>query len=248
MFRQIETEILGEFRYVVLMPSDVIHPALAGGVAVTIGGQELVLLPGGGAWLPGPNLLLVADLHLGKAATFRAHSIGVPTGPDQSTLDALASMIDRTGAAEVMFLGDLFHAKSSLAASTIGPWEAFLANHTAVAFTLVEGNHDRSVGRLPRRWGVDLVTGHLNVGEITLCHEPVMPWEPSRLLIGGHLHPGHEVVAGGQRSGKLPCFWHSRGCLVLPAVGRFTGTARVRVRRGDRVWLCVEDRVIEVSV
>jgi uncharacterized protein len=44
---------------------------------------DIVLLPGRAAWMPATRTLLVADLHLGKAATFRHAGIPVPEGSAQ---------------------------------------------------------------------------------------------------------------------------------------------------------------------
>jgi len=56
--------------------------------------------------------LLVADLHLGKAATFRSQGIPVPEGSAQKDLARLALLVAATRARRLIVLGDLFHAKS----------------------------------------------------------------------------------------------------------------------------------------
>ncbi|NBP80976.1 hypothetical protein EBU58_09735, partial [bacterium] len=47
------------------------------------------LLPGRGAWLPTSRTLLVADLHLGKAASFRHAGLPVPEGSSGGDLQRL---------------------------------------------------------------------------------------------------------------------------------------------------------------
>ena len=59
---------------------------------------EIVLLPGRAAVLPASATLLVADLHLGKAATFRKAGIPVPEGSAQRDLARLADGPRRLGA------------------------------------------------------------------------------------------------------------------------------------------------------
>jgi metallophosphoesterase superfamily enzyme len=50
---------------------------------------DILLLPGRAAFLPASATLLVADLHLGKAATFRQAGIPVPEGSAQADLARL---------------------------------------------------------------------------------------------------------------------------------------------------------------
>ena len=73
---------------------------------------EIVLLPGSAAVLPASATLLVADLHLGKAATFRKAGIPVPEGSAQRDLARLADLVVRHAVRRLLVLGDLFHARS----------------------------------------------------------------------------------------------------------------------------------------
>jgi uncharacterized protein len=54
----------------------------------------LKLLTERAVWAPGAKTLFVADLHLGKAATFRARGAPAPTGVSEETLRRLAELID----------------------------------------------------------------------------------------------------------------------------------------------------------
>jgi uncharacterized protein len=54
----------------------------------------LNLLPERAAFAPAAKTLFVADLHLGKAATFRAFGAPAPTGVSEETLRRLADLID----------------------------------------------------------------------------------------------------------------------------------------------------------
>ena len=59
-------------------------------------GRCLHLLPERAAWLPDAGLLLVADVHFGKAASFRRLGVPVPrgtTGANLARLDALLSRL-----------------------------------------------------------------------------------------------------------------------------------------------------------
>jgi hypothetical protein len=56
--------------------------SLTGGMRIEQAGIELVLLPERVLWIPAFDTVLVADLHWGKAAAFRAAHVPVPVGPN----------------------------------------------------------------------------------------------------------------------------------------------------------------------
>ena len=61
-------------------------------------GIRVELLPGRAAMLPVSRSLLVADLHLGKAATFRKAGLPVPEGSAQRDLARLRGLVEATAA------------------------------------------------------------------------------------------------------------------------------------------------------
>ncbi|MEM9369113.1 MAG: ligase-associated DNA damage response endonuclease PdeM [Planctomycetota bacterium] len=213
------------------------------------------LLSAGAVFWSDQNAVVVADLHLGKDATFRSASIGVPVGSTQRTLDRLAETLEQTGATKLFILGDLFHARSSLRSETIGPWERFLVEHSEINRLLVMGNHDQHVGRLPDRWGLKVQPAEAYVNDVHLVHAPDDA-ERARsesngksLSLCGHIHPAFRMTARHETLGKLPCFWwrNSKQQLILPAFGDFTGTHAIRCEVGDQVWVMADDELIAVG-
>jgi len=196
-----------------------------------------------------PKVLFVADLHLGKEATFCREGIAVPRGASERTLKVIAQMLQQTAASQLMILGDLFHAKSSLAADMRDLFESFLLRMTGVHVTLVKGNHDRAVGELPTQWPMTIVESPYLFGGIELSHFPDQATPECELRIAGHVHPAVRLRGGGQAEGKLACFHYDakHRCLTLPAVGEFTGTKQIRPVGQDRVWVVSEDEVIEID-
>ena len=59
------------------------------------GPEQLRLLPQRAVWLEGSRTLLLADLHLGKAETFQAHGIPLPSDGDAGTLNTLLTLATR---------------------------------------------------------------------------------------------------------------------------------------------------------
>jgi len=212
---------------------------------------EIVLLPGRAAYLPATATLLVADLHLGKAATFRSQGIPVPEGSAQKDLVRLALLVAATRARRLVVLGDLFHARSGCTAEVFAEFTAARGRFAATEVLLVAGNHDRAVGRLPAGLGIDAVLRTHDEPPFHFVHEPGTPLpEPDRdepFTIAGHLHP---VVPLASPSGDRltdRCFLAEPGLLVMPAFGSFTGGHRVTPTDRSRVWIARDDGVADVT-
>lgn len=217
------------------------------GPEVVIRGHTFRLLDPGGLYWPNRDALLVADLHLGKEATFQRNGIAVPRGSTEETLRQLSGLLEVTRASKAYLLGDLFHDHASLTPDVIGLVRGTLERHARTEVIWIGGNHDRRLGRVWDELPVRFAGESERVGPVELSHfpSPVEASEESdRLRIAGHLHPSVRLPRRYDIGGVFRCFWYSGGCLVLPALGRFTGTHPVRPRRNDRVWMLVEGRVV----
>ena len=118
---------------------------------------DIVLVPGRAAYLPATATLLVADLHLGKEATFRHRGIPVPDGAATKDLARLAMLVAKTRARRLLILGDLFHARSGCTDRVFAEFATSREQFSRTEVLLVAGNHDRSIGRLPMGIGIDSV-------------------------------------------------------------------------------------------
>jgi DNA ligase-associated metallophosphoesterase len=212
---------------------------------------EIVLLPGRAAYLPATGTLLVADLHLGKAATFRSRGIPVPEGSAQKDLARLALLVAATRARRLLVLGDLFHAKSGCTTEVFAEFSAARDRFAATEVLLVAGNHDRAVGRLPAGLGIDSVLRTHDEPPFHFVHEPGTPLpEPDRdepFTIAGHLHPVIPLVSPSGDRLTDRCFVAEPGLLVMPAFGSFTGGHRVTPTDRARIWIARDDGVADVT-
>jgi uncharacterized protein len=218
-------------------------------------GLSICLHPSGAAFLPDHGALLVADVHLGKAASFRRLGVPVPAGSTATTLEALGDAFASLGATPVqhlVFLGDLLHAArgrspelSTVVEQALTTWRMRLPG---LRVHLVRGNHDRAAGDPPPEWGIELQTEPWLMGSWALCHEP----QPvaGAYTLAGHLHPCVGLKGGARERLRLPCFWfgdpahHAVG--VLPAFGDFTGMHPIQRRMRDRVWAVADQAVREL--
>lgn len=214
-------------------------------IDITWNGIDLLLDADRAIVLREARALLVADVHLGKAATFRAHACPVPEAVTDADLDRLSALVERHDPACIYVLGDLFHAPQSLGAGALQPFRTWRAGHD-LPLTLVRGNHDRRAGDAPADLSIRTVNGPTGLSGLDLVHEP--PASPARPTLAGHVHPGVSLRARFPRGGlRAPCFHFSAAVGVLPAFSRFTGAESVRARSGDRIFAVGEGAVIEVS-
>jgi DNA ligase-associated metallophosphoesterase len=214
-------------------------------VDCSVAGEKLVLLPERAVFWPARKALFVADFHLGKAASFRAAGIALPSGTTTENVERLGRAIDKTGASSVVFLGDFLHSAQGRAASTFGRFAAWREARSKVDLTIVRGNHDKKAGDPPSEWGVRCIEAGEPLGPFVLNHEPGA--SRGGYALAGHIHPAVRLSACGEKALRLPCFWFGARYGVLPAFGAFTGNAEVSPRRGDQVFVIAEDEVLQVA-
>ncbi|MGD9790853.1 MAG: ligase-associated DNA damage response endonuclease PdeM [Phycisphaerales bacterium] len=199
------------------------------------------LLAGRAVYWEARRTLIVADVHLGKCATFRSMGVAVPEllGED---LTRLSTLVARHRAERLLVLGDLLHASLGLTEHVIERvrlWRDALGAEVEV----VPGNHDRALERVAGVWGMR-VLDDVHVEEpFVFRHDPAP--DDRGYVLCGHVHPAVSLSSGSDRM-KLACYWLGERVGVLPAFSRFTSGASVRRGVGDRVFAIVEDRVIEV--
>src|SRR5581483_4670609 len=127
---------------------------IPGSHAITFANQHLCLLPDRAIFWPARQTLLLADVHLGKTASFRTLGIPVPEGSTRKDLSRITHLIEQTRAARVIILGDLIHARHGRHPEIVDTLVAWRESHSSVRMTLVRGNHDRASGRIPREWNI----------------------------------------------------------------------------------------------
>lgn len=220
-------------------------PARTRDAVAEIAGERLVLLPERAAYWERTRTLLVADTHLGKAATFRAAGIPVPRGTTTASLDRLDAALARTNAARIVFLGDFLHAREGREAETtrvVGEWRS---RNASIEMLLVRGNHDVRAGDPGPEIDIACVDGPVVESPFVYTHKPAT--SDDGYVLSGHVHPGARLTGRGRERAWLPCFWFGQQTAVLPAFGEFTGLGDIDVVPGDGVWVIVDGAVIDVA-
>ncbi len=210
---------------------------------IELAGQSLVLLPQHALWWPAQRTLWIADLHLGKAATYRKLGQPVPSGTTQQNLQRLTELIERHAAQRVVFLGDFLHAAQAQTNTLLQALQQWRRQHATLHAVLVRGNHDSRAGDPPTALGIEVVNEPWLLGPFAACHHPQQ--HASHFVLAGHLHPVALLQGTGRDRLRLPCFTVDAHTMVLPAFGEFTGgytvhqdsKKRLYPIGGDKVWL-----------
>ena len=210
-------------------------------VTLQIGGHTLLLLPEKAIFLPEFETLLVADVHIGKATSFRRLGVPVPHGTTDETLAVLSRLVRRLDAKRIVFLGDFLHARGGRSVDAFTSIAQWRASHATIDMQIVRGNHDRRAGDPPREVGIACVDGPVLDGRFALTHHPV--GVSGSYALAGHIHPCAVLTGPARQRERLPCFWFGRDVGVLPAFGEFTGCAEVNAQAGDQVWVVADETV-----
>lgn len=195
---------------------------MTGALPITLAGEAVVLLPERALWWPRERALFVADVHLGKAASFRALGQPVPAGTTRDNLDRLSGLVNALGARSLVVLGDFLHAATAQQAQVIDPVLAWRERHAALRCLLVRGNHDSHAGDPPAALRFDIVNEPFRVGPFAACHHPQQV--AGAMVLAGHLHPAVQLRGRGLDRLRLACFCEGENWLILPAFGAFTGS------------------------
>ncbi len=215
---------------------------------IELAGETLTLLPERALFLPSRGTLLVADLHLGKAETYRSLGVPMPEGIAEESLERLERAVRRTEPTEIVVLGDLVHCEEGMEDPVLEVCEHW-RRRVPITMSLIGGNHDAGVS-IPRNWRIEIDGDARRLGPFQLRHEPLPAEEDvgegDPVVIAGHLHP---VLSAGEGARRVlaHAFVVDPTQVILPAFTPFARGARVRPDpdRGRRIFAIAEGQVVE---
>jgi uncharacterized protein len=215
---------------------------------INLAGCAMDLLPSGAMYLIDSGSLLIADLHLGKASSFRQLGVPVPHGTTQDNLTALSADLHITQAQQLIFLGDFLHARAAHTPALHEALASWRQMHAQLPMRLIRGNHDSGAGDPPSALDIEVVNEPYLQGAFALCHHPQAV--AGHYSLAGHWHPCITLHGKARERLRLPCFWlgdeaaHPVG--ILPAYGDFTGMHPIERRDSDAVYAVAGDVVRKV--
>ena len=192
------------------------------------------------------SCLLVADLHLGKAAHFRKAGIPVPSSVSDANWDRFIHLLLEFKPKRVLLLGDLFHSHLN---PVCNEFVDLIRQFHAISFELIVGNHDILPEQFYLNSQLILHDPFLEMAPFIFSHHPMEAWEiPENYYnIAGHIHPSVRLRGGARQRLRFPCFYFGKRQSIFPAFGLFTGMATILPEKGDKVYVVVEDTVMKVS-
>lgn len=206
-------------------------------MVANIGEEQLHLLGDKGLFWPIESMLIVADVHLGKAGHFRKQGIALPSKLDVD-IAKLDRLIEKKDPEQVVFLGDLFHSELNHEWKKL---DYLIESYPNVNFTLVEGNHDILESDHYKRSGLGVVP-ELVIRKLSFTHEPSE--ESRQFNIHGHIHPGVRLSGKARQSLKVPCFHITNTYMTIPAFGSLTGVFAIKPSRASKVVGVVDDKLM----
>lgn len=207
---------------------------------ITIDTNKFRLHPSGAIYWEEKQMLLIADVHLGKVSHFRKHGAPVPSNAAFQNLEKLTEISNFFHPETICFLGDLFHSKLNEEWQDFEKW----VEYTKAEVILISGNHDIIPQYLYENLGVKVYDELLLEG-FHLTHHPTEI--KGTFNFSGHVHPGIRMRGVGKQYLRFACFYKTINSLILPAFGNFTGKHILKPSEMDEVFAIVEGEVICVS-
>ena len=181
-------------------------------------------------YLPAAETLVLADLHLGRAAV---SNVSVPLGESTDLLDRLAALRARFDPATVVFAGDLLHSFSTVpdgVAETVAELHDRCVDD-GIEVIAIEGNHDRLLEGV---WPAGVESAVTLDDGTVVCHGHEVPERSGDRYLIGHDHPAITIEGV-----KRPCLcvdptgYRGSELVVLPAFTRLAGGVELNSLRAN---------------
>lgn len=213
------------------------------GLQISLLHQALELLKEKALWIEKHKILLIADIHLGKAAHFRKAGLPIPEEVHAQDFLHLKQLIATLNPEKIYFLGDLFHSSWNQQWEV---FESFLSKNPSISFHLIRGNHDIMREKIYLRSLLKIHDSPLKIDNLLLSHEPLDVIPEGYLNICGHIHPGIAIRTTTKQKIRIPVFYFSKNTLILPSFGNFTGKFMIQPKAEDLVWGVSENLVFPI--
>lgn len=182
--------------------------------------EKMELLPDKAVFWIEPKILLVADLHLGKAAAFRKVGIPIPEGDMERDLERLGKLVEKKKVKRCIIVGDLVHHRTGMGPHTLEVIEKWM-KEIPCELDLVLGNHDRALKSVEHdQWRLNVHAQTLQISPFVFSHHPLH--HQDHFVWCGHVHPQAQVKLGNKLY-RFPCFQIGSTMGVLPAFSSFAG-------------------------
>lgn len=206
---------------------------------IELAGTQIILLPQKAIFLPAESIMVLGDLHLGKAMHFRKAGIFMPAESAAKDYVTLHELMRQYSPQYVYFLGDLFHSDYN---TEWKQFSNFIESYPGIVFSLIKGNHDILDMAHYRQSNIAVIK-ELHLNQLVFSHDPLNTVAPEKINIAGHIHPGCLLRGLGRQHLRLPCFYFKGALFLLPAFGHLTGLQILNTKEAT-VFAVLPDEVV----
>ncbi len=211
-------------------------------MTINCSGEELILDKERAIYWPAKRMLIISDIHIGKSAHFRRSGIPVPATVGQNDLSRITKLIEAYTPDILVITGDMFHNRMN---SDVEDFKAWRVEHPTFQIHLIKGNHDDLEVEDYKGLNIEIHQKELLIYPFRFIHDkPKMT--DNYFNITGHIHPGITVYGKARQRLRLPCFYFSSTCAVLPAFSAFTGLSDIKPGEGDTFYAITPTKVVAV--
>ncbi|MGV6830013.1 MAG: ligase-associated DNA damage response endonuclease PdeM [bacterium] len=207
---------------------------------IEIKGEQLIITNQRVIYWPSKRILILSDLHIGKAAHFRKHGIAVPGSVQIKDLERLDNLIAHFDPLTILIVGDLFHAGRNSEVADFTKWRA---KHNTIQFHLIKGNHDNLSIQFCEQHAIKVFENRLDIAPFRFIHEPES--DDKLFCIAGHIHPGVSIKSKGRQRITMPCYRINSNQMILPAFSLFTGLHVESVQEKHRYFVFTPEEIFE---
>ncbi len=211
-------------------------------ITINVADTKLTLLPQRAIWWQAHKTLFLADVHLGKDATFVQANLHLNNHQTRDMLKRLTHLIQGYNAKKLVILGDWIHAAQGLTASIFHQIQEWYSQHPALEITLIMGNHDQGINNLPTAPYIHITSEPYSLHPFMCWHYPHNDTKAYNLC--GHLHPNITLRGKGGQQLTLSCFWQRSNSIILPAFTTFSGQIAIRPEIEDKVYVVTGNSIL----
>ena len=211
-------------------------------MTINCSGEELILDKERAIYWPAKRMLIISDIHIGKSAHFRRSGIPVPSTIGQNDLSRITKLTGLYNADILVITGDMFHNKMN---SDVEDFRAWRVQQLNLKIHLIKGNHDDLKATDYAGLEIEIHQKELLVYPFRFIHDKPETTD-EYFNITGHIHPGITVYGKARQRLRLPCFYFSNTCAVLPAFSAFTGLSNIQPKEGDSFYAITPTKVVAV--
>lgn len=202
--------------------------------------EELILDKERAIYWPAQRMLIISDVHIGKSAYFRRHGIPVPATIGLSDMDRITKLLNIYNTDILLITGDMFHNKMN---SDVEQFRSWRMQHAELEIHLIKGNHDDLNEENYSGLNIKVHKKELLIHPFRFIHDKP-DTKDEYFNITGHIHPGVTIFGKARQRMRLPCFYFSDTCAVLPAFSVFTGLSNITPEAGDAFYAITPTKVI----